>query len=300
MKHKLIGKVYSGDEIIWRSSKILPDLKVGFCETCSFYHAYPYPNEDFLSNYYDGYKIPCPLHQEELDRVSKMIGSRFSTSADIVDIGCGKGELLATLKKHGFKNLYGTEFGHMAEEAKKMEAITIFPYDIYGFCEWCKKESRIFDCVILINVLEHVPNPKNLLKQLKNILSPEGLLVFCVPNDFSVLQKIYLDKTQSKPWFLILPDHINYFSLETIDGVLEKTGYKLINKTVQYPLEFFLLQGDDYVANPELGKSCHNKRVKFEKTFNEVGQDQRLEHIYEGFANIGVGRDMYIFAKSIL
>ncbi len=120
-----------------------------------------------------------------------------------------------------------------------------------------------------------------------------------VPNDFNVLQAVYLEKMGSKPWFLVLPDHINYFSLETIDGVLEKAGYKTIHKTVQYPLEFFLLQGDDYVEKSELGKICHRKRVTFEEAFRKMDRDRDLEQIYEGFAKIGIGRDMYIIGKPL-
>lgn len=297
MKHKLVGKIFSGEEINWRSNKILPDLKVGFCEVCGFYHAYPYPSDDFLSKYYESYEIPFPLHHEELDRIVRLVYSRIKSSANIVDLGCGKGELLAILKKYGFTNLYGTEFGSMKEDAKRLNSVTIFSYDLFEFCKWCKKESRSFDCAILINVLEHIPKPINLMRQLRGILSPEGIIIFCIPNDFNVLQQVYLKKTQRKPWFLTLPDHINFFSLKTIDGFLEKAGYEIIHKTVQYPLEIFLLQGDDYVAIPELGKSCHNKRVEFEKAFKEVGQEQKLEELYEGFTKMGIGRDMYVFAK---
>lgn len=299
MEHKLVGRIFSGEEINWRSKETLRGLKVGFCEVCGFHHAYPYPEDDFLSKYYNSYEIPFPLHKEELDRIAGLVHSKIKNPASIIDLGCGKGELLAMLDEHGFTNLYGTEVGPMREEAKKLKSATIFSFNIFDLCKWCKEESRTFDCVILINVLEHIPGPISLMKQLKGILSSDSILLFCVPNDFNVLQEVYLKKTRRRPWFLTLPDHVNYFSLKTIDKFLEKTGYEIIHKTVQYPLEMFLLQGDDYVAMPEIGKSCHNKRVKFTEAFKEAGQEQELEQLYEGFAEMGIGRDMYIFAKPI-
>ncbi|MBU4393395.1 MAG: class I SAM-dependent methyltransferase, partial [Actinobacteria bacterium] len=293
MEHRLVGKIYSGEELTWRSENILSDIKVGFCETCGFYHAYPYPSDEFLKDYYSEYQIICPFHTEERERFARLMLSRIETSASVIDIGCGKGELLATLLKYGFNNLYGTEFGSMLKEAKKLESVTILPYDIAELCDWCERKSKTFDCAILINVFEHVPEPIHLMTQIKKILSPEGIIVFCIPNDFNRLQMAYLEKTKSKPWFLILPDHLNFISLENIDGVLSKAGYSLVYKTVQYPLEFFLLQGDDYVATPELGKKCHKKRVVFENAFRETNREQDLELLYEGFAKLDIGRDMY-------
>ncbi len=299
MNHRLAGRIYSGEEITWRSKEMLPNLKIGFCESCGFYHAVPYPSDEFLAHYYESYEIPCPLHDEERNRIARLLLSRIKTSDSIVDIGCGKGEMLATLLDHGFNNLYGTEFGSTKEDSKKLESATILPYDISDFCEWSIAEAKVFDCAILVNVFEHVPEPIELMRQLRKILSQDGILMFCVPNDFNVLQAVYLEKMGSKPWFLVLPDHINYFSLETIDGVLEKAGYKTIHKTVQYPLEFFLLQGDDYVEKSELGKICHRKRVTFEEAFRKMDRDRDLEQIYEGFAKIGIGRDMYIIGKPL-
>ena len=301
MEHRLVGKIYSQEELIWRSENILSDIKVGFCETCGFHHAYPYPSDDFLRNYYREYQIICPYHNhtEERKRFARLILSKVKKSASIIDIGCGKGEMLSILSDYGFNNLYGTEFGCMLEEAKKLKSFTVLAYDIEELCNWCEKESKTFDCAILINVFEHVPEPIHLMTKIKKILSPEGIIVFCIPNDFNKLQMAYLEKTKSNPWFLILPDHLNFISLENIDVVLSKAGYSLIYKTVQYPLELFLLQGDDYVVRPELGGMCHNKRLIFENAFKETGREQDLELLYEGFAKLGIGRDMYIFAQPL-
>lgn len=299
MKHTFTGRIYSGDEITWRSKRILSDLRIGFCEVCGFFHADPYPSENFLSEYYQYYEIPCPLHSQERDRIAKLLLKRVSPSSPIIDIGCGKGEMLSTLLAYGFKNLYGTEFGSMYDESKKLETINVLPYNLVDLCGWCQEENKSFECAILINVFEHVPEPINMMEMIKKIISPSGILMFIVPNDFSTLQSVYLEKTKRKPWFLTLPDHINFFSLNTIDKVVEKAGYEVLHKTVQYPLEFFLLQGDDYIAMPELGKMCHQKRVEFERSFTTTDKASDLEAIYNAFARVGIGRDMYIVARSV-
>lgn len=299
MDHRLTGKIYSGNELTWRSKDILPDIEVGFCETCGFYHAHPYPDNDFLTNYYNEYVMPCPLHKEERFRFARIVNTILEPHSSIIDIGCGKGEILRELHAQGFQNLYGTESGAMYNESKKLEFATILQYDIENLCKWSSETSTTFDCVVLINVFEHVPEPISLMRQMKNIISPDGLLIFYVPNDFNRLQLTYMEKTLWKPWFIALPDHLNFFSLDTIDRVMAKAGYEVIRKTVQFPLELFLLQGDDYVAKPETGSTCHKKSIVFEESFRETGRDSDLEHLYEGFSRLGIGRDMYIFAKPV-
>mgnify|MGYP003966111447 FL=1 len=300
MEHKLTGQLYSGNDLAWRSKDKMHDLKVGFCETCGFHHAYPYPDNEFLSSYYSQYVIPFPLHQEEMYRFAGIVRSIMRPDSSIIDIGCGKGEMLRALREKGLNNLYGTEFGSMYDTSKKLEFATILPYDITQLCKWSSDKSKTFDCTVLINVFEHVPEPVSLMRQLKSIISPGGTLIFCVPNDFNRLQLTYLNKTKRKPWFLSLPDHLNFFNLNTIDGVMTKAGYEIVRKTVQYPLELFLLQGDDYISEPEKGRICHEKRIAFENSFRETGAESDLEQLYEGFTGMGIGRDMYIIAKPIL
>ena len=40
------------------------------------------------------------------------------------------------------------------------------------------------DIIHLGNVIEHVLNPEDLLKKIKNILSSNGILICTFPNDF--------------------------------------------------------------------------------------------------------------------
>jgi hypothetical protein len=58
-------------------------------------------------------------------------------------------------------------------------------------------------------------------------------------------------------------------------------------------MELFLLMGDVYVGNPEVGGQCHQRRVRFESA---LPADFR-RRIYETLARVGVGRDILVFAK---
>jgi len=60
-----------------------------------------------------------------------------------------------------------------------------------------------------------------------------------------------------------------------------------------FPMEMFLLFGDGYVGNPEVGSQCHKKRVAFELSLPvEVRRN-----LYRCFAKNGLGRDCLVFAR---
>jgi ubiquinone/menaquinone biosynthesis C-methylase UbiE len=46
-------------------------------------------------------------------------------------------------------------------------------------------EDNYFDCITLIEVIEHLPQPENLFKEIARILKPGGRLIVLFPNDFA-------------------------------------------------------------------------------------------------------------------
>jgi len=58
-------------------------------------------------------------------------------------------------------------------------------------------------------------------------------------------------------------------------------------------MELFLLMGDNYVDNPEVGKQCHQKRVNFELSIPK----ELRRNLYNKLAELGLGRDCIIYAR---
>ena len=63
-------------------------------------------------------------------------------------------------------------------------------------------------------------------------------------------------------------------------------------------MEIFLLMGEVYVGNQELGKACHNKRVEFEKVMRKHNKSDKLMQFYEALAKLDLGRTSLVFAAS--
>jgi len=72
------------------------------------------------------------------------------------------------------------------------------------------------------------------------------------------------------PYWIALPDHINYFNRKSLETLLKNTGWKVLHGESSFPMEMFLLMGDDYIENPPVGKSSFQKVVQMEESFGNI------------------------------
>jgi SAM-dependent methyltransferase len=105
--------------------------------------------------------------------------ARSPEAISILDIGCGNGSFLALpLAKMGY-----TIMGVDPDEASIRNASAAAPPNASFRC--CMVEElprRLFDVVILSEVLEHVHQPAELLAKAARYLAPTGVLIVTVPN----------------------------------------------------------------------------------------------------------------------
>ena len=64
-----------------------------------------------------------------------------------------------------------------------------------------------------------------------------------------------------------------------------------------FPLEMFLLFGENYVKDGKLGAQCHKKRVLFEENLRKHGKTQTLKNFYRALADLNLGRQISVFCK---
>lgn len=214
------------------------------------------------------------------------------SSKRLLDVGCGTGEFIAFMRQHGW-DAVGLELCSEAVAIAKSRGLEVYNLSIEEFLSKHLQYSSAFTVVTLLHVLEHVPNPVELLNLAKNLLTDKGIIVIQVPNDFNELQLAAQKKMNKKPWWIAIPDHINYFDFYSLHALLERLSMRIIYSQGSFPMELFLLMGDDYVGNPEVGSKCHQKRVHFEMSIS--GELRR--RVYRSLAEARIGRDCLVFAE---
>lgn len=229
--------------------------------------------------------------QDMLDTISSKIGDIKGKS--VLDVGCGWGQALLYFKEKGME-CYGFDPAQSAIDFAKSQGLNV---QCCGL-ETADVFNKRFDIVMLINVLEHLSDPEKILKEIREkILSPGGVLIIDVPNEYNTFQTIANKEYGLKDWWVVPPAHLNYFNPETLECLLSGCGFKVDYTEASFPLEMFMLFGDVYVGNSELGRKCHEKRMNFEKLMRSHGETAKLRKLYESFASLGLGRQIVAYAS---
>jgi len=98
----------------------------------------------------------------------------------ILDLGCGTGEFIARLEElHA--EAWGTDIDRPAVQIARnnFHLKNVYPLAME---EFFKKDLPAFDYITIFEVLEHVTNPLEILRQAKNFLKSGGKLIISLPS----------------------------------------------------------------------------------------------------------------------
>ena len=281
-------------------------IKIIDCKNCGFYHQEPIPNnleriEYYEQNYFQDTKTDYFKKQKEdlefykigfLDKEKFLRNHLNSLPLKILDIGAGASLFLNYLHDKGWE-IEGIEPNRLICDLVKDE----FNIDLTSctFEKYLEINKDKFSAIHLSFILEHVVNPIWMLENIhRNLLFENGIICIEVPNDFNPLQSIVYSKINNNWW--IDQDHINYFNPKTLKKLFERTGFEVIHTSVTFPLEIFILMGDDYVTSPKLGRTSHLRRIEFEKNL-ELYDKKLKEDLYNKFLELDLGRSIIMFGR---
>ncbi|MBI5543557.1 MAG: class I SAM-dependent methyltransferase, partial [Deltaproteobacteria bacterium] len=212
----------------------------------------------------------------------------------LLDVGCGTGDFLDHARSMGW-GAEGVEPSRLASERARERGFKVFTGTLEAYREQGARPE--WDAVSLLNVLEHVPDPARYVHQCRELLRPEiGRLAVVVPNDFSEVQAAAAQALgTAKRWWVAAPDHINYFDFVSLERLLQGAGFQVEERTCTFPMELFLMMGDDYVTRPELGRECHARRRKLESAMPA----ELRRRLYRALASEGLGRNCVVVARRV-
>ncbi len=151
-----------------------------------------------------------------LKRVNIISG--FKKSGRVLEIGCSTGIMLDLLKKRGWQ-VRGVELSQAAARVAQKRGIKVV---VDNFNKINLKEK--FDVVILNHTLEHLENPVEIIKKIKNLLLTGGLIYIDLPNFGGLSAKL-----MGKNWPLLLPEeHLWHFTEKSLKILLKKNDFKII------------------------------------------------------------------------
>lgn len=138
--------------------------------------------------------------------VRELIEAR-SAGASVLDVGCGGGEFLVTLSKDVLK--CGVEPSTAAAAVARHRGVSMLAQTLDGL-----PPGALFDFITMIDVIEHMANPAELLDAAVRHLKPGGSLIVSTGDPAHALWRgIFL----SRFWYASHPEHISFPSLAYFD-----------------------------------------------------------------------------------
>jgi SAM-dependent methyltransferase len=203
------------------------NFRLVVCEGCGLGTVDPKPTFRQIARFYppEYYGSPgkkfTPLIEGLVRRAAFWNASKLTKNlplgSRVLDVGCGRGVLLSGFADRGMQ-AHGFEISRTAADGADPRA----KIAIASSLEDVRYPVGYFDLVVLCHVLEHLPEPKRTLLEIRRILKPGGRLVVSVPN-FSSWQA----RLTGPAWFhLDLPRHLFHFPAEGLRRLLEKTGFE--------------------------------------------------------------------------
>jgi len=130
----------------------------------------------------------------------------------------------------------------------------------------------------------------------KQILKDGGIICLEVPNDYNPFQRALTKSGAFSPWWVAPPHHLNYFNFDSLQGLVERAGFKTFLKESTFPIDLFLLMGENYVGNDLVGRACHSRRKTMERNLDKGGFNVTKREIYSKLAECGIGREILMYA----
>ena len=291
--------------------KILEKVKganVLDCSYCGFIHLDPIPLRRKVESLYQGkyYSKEKPLYikrniQDETwwqsifhDRLETINKYLETNERKLLEFGSGPGLFLDYAQKKGW-GVLGIEPAPIAFKYSLKRGVRV----INALVEDINiKELGLFDCVALFEVLEHVAYAKKTLAIANKLLKAGGIICISIPNEYNPLQIVFKKSKNIKNYWLAPPLHINYFTNSSITKLLVKCGFKIVYREASFPMEFFLLMGDNYLGNDKLGRFMHGKRKKFDILLSKYNNPLK-RNLYRSFAELGIGRSITIYGRKV-
>jgi SAM-dependent methyltransferase len=178
------------------------------------------------------------------------LGQRVTRGHVLLDVGAHAGRFLRLARGAGWDG-EGLELNpKTAAYAAQVSGALVHQGNIHTFTP-----TRCYDAVTLTDVLEHVPQPLDVLTRVRTFLCPGGWVAIKVPNGPAQRVKETLRARLRPSYRATLADnlvHVNHFSAASLAQALTATGFRDVTVLAAAP---------ELAEDPARGRAAHWGRL---------------------------------------
>jgi 2-polyprenyl-3-methyl-5-hydroxy-6-metoxy-1,4-benzoquinol methylase len=204
------------------------------CAQCEFVFLNPRPKSDASAEIYKAAAYqpflstqPQRSFGDRIYRLARRVNVRskrrkiekLKARGKILDVGCGTGEFLFEMKRHGWETIGIETSARAAGFARKNYGLEIAAADLVE----ADFAAEQFDVITFWHVLEHVHDPLATLKIARQILSDDGVILIACPNIESVDARFY-----GSNWVALdAPRHLSHFTPAALARAAQEADLEL-------------------------------------------------------------------------
>lgn len=225
-----ISQTRPGCPVCSASDRTALFVKEGFPHhrcVCGMVYVDPIVRQEVLDEYYTAESSYTQVLRSELqihlDRLKYRYGldrieSYVPSPRVLLDIGCGPGFFLEEAQARGWE-VAGVEFNELSVARLRELGFPVItdPFPIASV------PVAAYDAVTAWDVLEHIPNPAAFVRGVRKALKPGGVMLVCVPNIDSLVNRILHEKSGTFAGYA----HINFFNARTLSALMESCGFRV-------------------------------------------------------------------------
>lgn len=230
--------------ILWKDT--ITGWERARCHHCSMISVYPVPSSEDIMNFYrkegrkelsiikkyrsfllevlDSSVERCkqlPTYREVTDWGADFSWTEFEESIQepksSLDIGCSAGRTVAMFQKMGW-SAHGIDLDPEAIQFGQSHGLRVRSSSIGDLISNREK----YHLITLIDVIEHVVDPKQLLEEIKQLMTPGAVLYIKTPAADSLPHRFIGDA------WLESAEHLQFFSRHTLQRLLSDCGFELL------------------------------------------------------------------------
>ena len=188
-----------------------------------------------LKEYYNDSYANSQLDLDERSNTFSKISDLWKETTSqtrVLDIGCGAGSVSGELVRRGHK-VYGLDIMTEAVTRARKRGIHAEIYDVNDVPLPFK--DGFFDCILALDILEHLFHPLSLLRDMRRVLSPSGYAIIFLPLHFDIRQRLRILAGKGillyeHLWYnpnLVSWDyfHIRFYTLREVEKFISAGGF---------------------------------------------------------------------------
>lgn len=177
---------------------------------------------------------------------------RFVPNGELLDVGCGNGRYLATMRALGWK-VQGVEFSEDGINACHKHSVPVHHGDLLS----AEFADERFSVISARHLIEHVPDPQVFIQEVSRLLKVGGQFVVETPSSASLGRALL-----SVNWFANeVPRHLILYNPDNLTSLMKAHGLALETLTLSTSPKIFLNSLDYALDN----KGQPSKKVRWRR-----------------------------------